>query len=117
MQTFCGGELGGAGLIGLLRLLLAAPLLEEWIIRAGVQEWLIRRDGAGGRLIAVANVVLPACCFSLLHLRAGPLVMTHVLLPGLVLGVVYQHRRDWRVCALIHAGFNGMAISFCTLNR
>ncbi len=100
----------------MLRLLLEAPLLEEWIIRAGVQEWLMRRDNASGRWREVADVVLPACCFSLLHLRAGPFVMVQVFLPGLVLGVVYQHSRDWRICALMHAFFNGMAMSFCSLN-
>jgi len=127
MQAFCGGDLHNAGAATLLRLLVVAPLLEEWIVRAGVQEWLMRRalasgpaGGLAGRLARgragdAAAIVLAALFFSLLHARAGAMAASQVFLPGLVLGALYRQCRDWRWCALLHAIFNGMALGTCAV--
>ena len=95
----------------LLRLLLLSPLLEEWVIRAGLQEWLVgRQRGAALTLLA------PAAAFSLLHLGAGWQAVAGVFLPGLALSVIYRRWRDWRLCAFAHAGFNAFSLAFCGLN-
>jgi membrane protease YdiL (CAAX protease family) len=95
----------------LLRLLLLAPLLEEWIIRAGLQEWLMRHHWG-----AVLTLLAPAAAFSLLHLGAGWHAVAGVFLPGLVLGLIFRRWRDWRLCVLVHALFNAFALAFCGLN-
>jgi membrane protease YdiL (CAAX protease family) len=99
-----------------LRLLLLAPLLEEWIVRAGLQEWLMRRYAQPGAAGATLTVLLPSAGFSLLHLGAGAGAAAGVFLPGLALGLLYRRRRDWRLCALAHALLNGFAMAFCALN-
>lgn len=115
MQTFCGGDLRSHGAETLLRLLILAPLIEEWIVRAGLQEWLMRRSSPPGWHGGVSSVVLPALFFSLLHARAGELAVAQVFLPGVALGLIYQGKRDWRLCALVHAFFNGFALGICAL--
>lgn len=107
----CGAGLRHAGLPelpDLLRLLLLAPLLEEWIVRAGVQRSLLLR---GWRAIPAASV--SAMVFSLLHAASGPFAMAMVLAPGIALACVYQRWRDWRLCALIHSLMNGFAMTIC----
>lgn len=95
----------------LLRLLLLAPLLEEWVIRAGLQEWLLRRQRD-----RALTLLAPAAAFSLLHLGAGWQAASAVFLPGLALGLIFRRWRDWRLCALVHALFNGFALASCGLN-
>jgi membrane protease YdiL (CAAX protease family) len=130
VQAFCSGDVRETGVAALLRLLLLAPLLEEWIVRAGLQEWLMRRPFFGpqrhaaiqaARLPAVLpavlpivlQLVLPALFFSALHWRAGAQVAVQVFLPGLAFGLLYRTTRDWRHCALAHALSNGAALGFC----
>jgi hypothetical protein len=87
----CRGQVVAPDAAALARLLLLAPVLEEWVVRAGLQEWLIRRaDG---------------------QTRAAPVALS----PGLVLALLYQHRRDWRLCALAHCGMNALALGGCVL--
>ena len=43
LPALCGPSLLKSDPATLLRLLVLAPLLEEWIVRAGLQEWLMRR--------------------------------------------------------------------------
>lgn len=109
----CAGQLAAPDAAALLRLLLLAPLLEEWVVRAGLQEWLIRRarPGAGG----AAAVAWSAAAFGLLHLGAGALAVLLVLPPGLALALLYQRWRDWRLCALLHGAFNALAVAGCAL--
>jgi membrane protease YdiL (CAAX protease family) len=108
----CGPALSHPALADLLRLLLAAPLLEEWIVRAGLQAWLLQRSAfAGGGLGAP---LLAAGAFSALHLGSGWQAAAMVFGPGLVLGLVYGRWRDWRLCALLHALFNAAAVGVCT---
>jgi membrane protease YdiL (CAAX protease family) len=100
----------------LLRLLVLAPLLEEWIVRAGLQEWLMRRNSRPGAAGATLTVLLPAAGFSLLHVGVGWHAAAGVFLPGLALGLIYRRWRDWRLCASVHALLNGFALAFCALN-
>ena len=107
----CSSQLLHPDALVALRLLLLAPLLEEWIMRAGLQEWLMRRHPNA----KLAALLLPATVFSLLHLGAGPLAAAGVFLPGAALGLLYLRRRDWRLCAALHAVFNLFALTACGL--
>jgi membrane protease YdiL (CAAX protease family) len=115
-QLVCTGQLVAPDAAALLRLLLLAPVLEEWVVRAGLQEWLIRRrQGLGGRAGTVP-VASSAAVFGLLHLGSGWHAVLLVLAPGLALAMLYQYRRDWRQCALLHSGFNAIALGACVLS-
>ncbi|WP_394779843.1 JDVT-CTERM system glutamic-type intramembrane protease [Undibacterium sp.] len=109
----------------LLRLLLVAPLLEEWIVRAGLQEWLrqwmVRRTsvlagkaGSADLQVHAVPVLVSAAAFSLLHIGSGFTSAVMVFVPGLALAGTYQATRDWRVCALVHGLFNAYALCFCS---
>ena len=100
----CTGQVAAPDAAALVRLLLLAPVLEEWVVRAGLQEWLMRRGGP-----AVRTVGLSAAAFALLHLGSG---WRAVLL---VLALLYQRSRDWRLCALLHCGMNALALGGCVL--
>ena len=93
----------------LARLLLVAPVLEEWVVRAGLQEWLIRRRQR-------ADVAWSAAAFALLHLGAGWRAALLVLAPGLLLAWLYRRSRDWRLCVLLHCGMNALALGGCALS-
>lgn len=109
-RLVCTGQLSTPDAAALVRLLLLAPLLEEWVVRAGVQAWLIQRLPAQA---ALAPVALSAAAFALLHLPSGPRAALLVLAPGLLLALLYQRTRDWRLCALLHCGLNALALAGC----
>ncbi|WP_229505327.1 JDVT-CTERM system glutamic-type intramembrane protease MrtJ [Massilia mucilaginosa] len=111
MFALCGPSLLDHSAAGLFRLLLLAPLLEELIVRAGLQEWLMRKGSPAALVLGV-----PALAFSLLHVMSGGQAMAAVLLPGLAFGLIYRRWRDWRLCALVHALCNGVALSFCSFS-
>ncbi|MCS0629344.1 JDVT-CTERM system glutamic-type intramembrane protease [Telluria mixta] len=106
----CTGQLVAPDAAALARLLLLAPVLEEWVVRAGLQEWLIRRTA-----LALLPVVVSAAAFALLHVGSGRHAAGLVLAPGLALALLYQHGRDWRWCALAHCGMNALALGGCAL--
>ncbi|UGQ46913.1 JDVT-CTERM system glutamic-type intramembrane protease MrtJ [Massilia endophytica] len=110
--ALCGPALSHPHPADLLRLLLLAPLLEEWIVRAGLQAWLLQRPAFAASYAAAP--ALSAAAFSVLHLGAGWQAAALVFGPGLALGLVYQRWRDWRLCAVLHALFNAAAVSVCT---
>jgi membrane protease YdiL (CAAX protease family) len=99
-----------AGLIGsvtllprhLALLLVLAPVIEELIFRAGLQETLLRR----GWRPWPANL-LTTLAFVLLHgfTRSWPLAAA-VLLPSLVLGRLYQGTRRLGPVVALHAAMN-----------
>ncbi|MES2041052.1 MAG: JDVT-CTERM system glutamic-type intramembrane protease [Pseudomonadota bacterium] len=97
----------------LLRLLLLAPVLEELVVRAGLQQYLTGRFYQSGSYAKLMPVLLSATAFSVLHAASGWAVVSAVFLPGLLLAMMYQATRDWRLCALTHAAFNGMALGVC----
>ncbi|MCS0582929.1 JDVT-CTERM system glutamic-type intramembrane protease [Massilia pinisoli] len=111
-QLVCRGQVVAPDAAALVRLLLLAPVLEEWVVRAGLQEWLIRCTDGRAR---AAPVALSAAAFALLHAGSGWRAVLSVLAPGLVLALLYQHRRDWRLCALAHCGMNALALGGCVL--
>lgn len=106
-SLFCGPALLLPDLATVARLLLFAPVLEEWIMRAGLQEWLLRRTSPMPALLASAAV------FSTLHLGSGLAAAALVFWPGLLFGAVYQRWRDWRLCVLAHGLCNSFAITAC----
>lgn len=106
----CGAHLYAPSAWDCLRLLLLSPLLEELVVRAGLQEWLMRqRPGSAWPVLASAGA------FSLLHIGGGWHVALAVLGPGLVLAMLYARTRSWRWCALAHSGMNAFAISVCSI--
>jgi len=113
-RLVCTGQAVAPDAAALARLLLLAPVLEEWVVRAGLQEWLIRRRAAeGGRGMAV---VWSALAFGLLHAGSGWRAVLLVLPPGLALALLYQRRRDWRLCVLLHCAMNALAVGGCALS-
>lgn len=119
--TFCTRQLTLPDAGVWFRLLLLAPLLEEWVVRAGLQEWLIlatARGSASAPMRAMCAwpampVLASTAAFGLLHLGSGWPAALAVTAPGLVLALVYQHGRDWRWCALVHCLFNLFALTVC----
>ena len=112
-RLVCTGQVLAPDAAALARLLLLAPLLEEWVVRAGLQEWLIRRRHPDTGREDWVPVSLSAGVFALLHLGAGWRAVLLVLPPGLVLALIYQRSRDWRLCALAHCGLNSLALGGC----
>jgi membrane protease YdiL (CAAX protease family) len=115
VQLVCTGQLLAPDGAALVRLLLVAPLLEEWVVRAGLQEWLIRRAARHGTRGDAAPVAWSAAMFGLLHLGSGWHAVLLVLAPGVALGMAYQRWRTWHLCALLHCGLNALALGGCAL--
>lgn len=103
-MQICGPALLQHDAATLLRLLLIAPVLEEFLVRAGLQEWLGRRRAAP---------LLAALAFAALHLPQGWMAAAWTLPMGIVLGWLYARRRRWQECALAHAVCNGLALAWC----
>ncbi|MEK8049194.1 JDVT-CTERM system glutamic-type intramembrane protease [Ideonella sp. DXS22W] len=104
----------------LLWLCLGAPLLQEWALRAGLQEYLLRRAvarlGPAGderRRERLLSVMLPALVFTLLQLGHGWLALQLALPVALLIGLVYLHTRDWFACACAHLAANAFAWLSC----
>lgn len=85
-----------------LVLLVFAPVAEELIFRAGLQEALLRR---GCR--PLASSVLTACVFGGLHLLLRSTALGVAVLPvSLLLSAVYLRWRRVTPCILLHAALN-----------
>jgi membrane protease YdiL (CAAX protease family) len=83
-------------------LLFLAPLAEEAVFRAGLQEALLRRWDAP----VVCNAVT-ALAFGLAHVVArGDASAFAAAIPALLIGAVYGRRRQLRWCVALHAGMN-----------
>jgi len=92
-----------------LWLLLAAPVLEEVVYRAGLQEALLRRYGDRGNAAALLINGFTALAFAAAHfLRQGPLLAALTVLPALLIGALYQHQRRVLPCVGLHSLFNGL---------
>jgi membrane protease YdiL (CAAX protease family) len=84
--------------------LLIAPLAEEAVFRAGLQEKLLRR----GHSAWAANLVT-AACFTAAHvLLRGDALAWVVCVPALFLGCVYAQTRQLRWCVALHAAMNAL---------
>lgn len=98
---------GGQGFGRILMLLVLAPLLEETVFRAGLQEALLQRL----RRPDVANA-LTALAFALAHALAhGDARALAVVLPAWLVGRVYERGRRVRHCVALHALFNAAWIA------
>ena len=83
-------------------LLLAAPLTEELVFRAGLQEQLLRRNW--GRWPAILST---AVIFSLLHgITRGSVIGLAVFAPACLLGWIYQLKRQVLLCIATHSALN-----------
>jgi len=85
-------------------LLVLAPLFEESIFRAGVQDWLSR--AARGRWPAIVGTAL---LFAAAHvLVSGDWIRAAVAVPALAVGVVYARTGRVRDCVVLHAAMNAL---------
>ena len=92
------------GLMQVCVLVVLAPLVEEAVFRAGLQEAFLLRWNAP--LLANAATAL---IFGLAHVAArGDFTAFWVALPALLLGVVYGRWRRLRWCILLHAAINAL---------
>lgn len=84
-------------------LLLLAPVLEETVFRAGVQEFLQRR----WPLHSWLPIGVTALAFGAAHaLARADSVAFAVALPALLIGAVYRRTGRLRHCILLHAAMN-----------
>lgn len=94
-----------------LTLLLLAPLLEEAIFRAGLQEALLRRWQSHPCLVNAAT----AAAFGLAHVAIRvDLAAFSVALPALLIGEVYQRTGRLRLCVALHAAMNAAWLGWNT---
>lgn len=87
----------------LAMVLVLAPLLEETVFRAGLQEALLRHWSRTPWLANAAS----AAAFGLAHalVRADAAAFA-VALPALLIGAVYQRTGRLRQCVVLHAAMN-----------
>ena len=98
----------GQGFERILMLLVLAPLLEETVFRAGLQEALLQRL----RRPDVANA-LTALAFATAHaLAQGDARALAVALPAWLIGRAYERRRRLRHCVALHALLNAAWIAW-----
>ena len=92
-------------------LLVVAPIAEESLMRAGLQDWMLGRGTAGWQ----ANLLV-ALCFALLHglARADAALALAVLTPALLIGTIYHRYRNLRLCIATHMLMNAFWLSFGT---
>jgi membrane protease YdiL (CAAX protease family) len=87
--------------------LLFAPIAEEVVFRAGLQESLLRRLGARHAVDAFTANLLTALAFAAAHVALRPGILACLtILPSLLVGRVYQQHRRLELCVALHAGFN-----------
>lgn len=90
-------------------LLVIAPVLEEIVFRAGLQELLLRRLEGRQVNAAFAANALTALAFSAAHLMVHvDLLAALTVLPALLIGRIYQLRRRIAPCIALHALFNAI---------
>jgi membrane protease YdiL (CAAX protease family) len=89
-------------------LLVLAPVLEEAVFRAGLQDALLRRWNAP----LAANVVT-ALAFGLVHAAVrGDAAGFAVAAPALLIGAVYARWRQLRLCVALHAVMNALWLAW-----
>jgi membrane protease YdiL (CAAX protease family) len=91
-------------------LLLGAPLTEELVFRAGLQDFLARR-WARWHLLGVSGVACAVATGSLAFAAAHELLAPGALavltfFPSLLLGALYARTRRLRHAVALHAAFN-----------
>ena len=90
-------------------LLLLAPVAEELLFRAGLQDALSRHLSGRIRAAELAANTATAMAFTAAHMLMQPgLLAGLTLLPALLIGRVYQRRRRLAPCIALHASFNAI---------
>ncbi len=85
-----------------LLLLVIAPVLEEVVFRAGLQDWLLRQH-----IRPLMTTVLGAMAFALMHgLTRSWLLAAWVFVPALVLGALYARKRSLGPVVALHSAMN-----------
>jgi mono/diheme cytochrome c family protein len=108
-------------------LVLVAPVLEEFVMRAGLHQALIYGLGKSAKGNSSQNprgsfvtllvsrpwprLGLVAAIFGLLHLSRSPWLALAVIPTGVLLGWIFERSRSWKRCALVHAGLNAAWIA------
>ena len=99
--------------------LLAYPLLEELVFRAGLlrwldAKWLVKLPAVLGRWVGWQpwiNNILTSLVFGLAHALTWPIShAVAVFVPSLFLGWLWQRYRSVLVCFTVHAAMNGLGI-------
>jgi hypothetical protein len=88
-------------------LVVLAPWLEEVVLRAGLQEQLLRRG-----MHPLATNLLCAAAFALMHgMTRSWLLAAWVILPALLLGAVYARKRRLGPVVALHSAMNFVWLS------
>lgn len=94
-------------------LLLGAPLAEELVFRAGIQDqleiWFCPRWRHGTALAVAATSALFAASHGVMSLQPGAAL---TFLPSLLLGAVHAATHRVRHAVALHAGFNALWLLF-----
>jgi membrane protease YdiL (CAAX protease family) len=101
-----------------LLLLLIAPVLEEFVLRAGLQSAFSRKDFAKTCTnVAVfdfssapVRITVVALLFSLAHLPRGLWLALGTFPVALFIGWWFERRHNWIECAAIHSAANAIWI-------
>ena len=101
----------GAGLGRIAVLIVFAPLAEEAVFRAGLQEALLRCQGS-----ALFANGLTALAFGLAHvLVRGDGSALAAAGPALLIGAVYGRWRRLRLCVALHAAMNAVWLAWSAI--
>jgi membrane protease YdiL (CAAX protease family) len=100
-----------AATVTLLKVLIVAPVVEEFFFRGFVHAGLLTRGGVLGRPLVAIGIT--ALGFGAAHLWLGTWVhAAAVTLPALAIGCVYQRTRSVWACVALHVIFNLMSITW-----
>ena len=89
-------------------LLVFAPVVEELVFRTGLQESLLRQL-ARWRTGGFAANLVTALAFAAAHVALHPSALAALtLLPALLVGRIYERRRQLAPCVALHVGFNAI---------
>ena len=100
-----------AATVTLLKVLIVAPIVEEFFFRGFVHAGLLTRGGVLGRPPVAIGIT--ALGFGAAHLWLGTWAhAAAVTLPALAIGCVYQRTRSVWACVALHAIFNLMSITW-----
>jgi cytochrome c553 len=95
----------------LAHLLILAPFLEEYVLRAGLHQALLTHVRS-----TYLRIILVASVFAAMHIFRGAWWLALALIPtGLAIGWLYERRRMWTHCALMHAALNLIWIALAVL--
>lgn len=88
--------------------LLVYPILEEYVFRANLLQWL---DTRLARWRGWLTNVIVSLVFSLAHLWVWPLMhCVAVFFPSLVFGWLWQRNQKLWICVVTHAIFNASGL-------